>query len=636
MNKTMVICSIERFPNHNSEDRLEFQPGVNVIVGPPNSGKTKWLQFIDYLLGDDKNPEEALGKDIYDKYESAKMVIDLGGTEHIIERRWKEAGSRTKVIVDDKLMSSQDAGHFFMESLGIPILHYPQGNPYGPRTWPELSWRSLLRHVYRRQGFWSDFADRQPESEQHACLLQFVGLAEHLFSNKYGDLVSKEKKISELTIAKDQFMQNLQEISSDLLEEKSMSVGLTPESIKKVMCQIQAQIDEMQKKRQNVLRELANKTSVGSQNDRPVMFDQLSKKLVDLNSQQEKSKTLLQNTLDRLAEIEKYRDLIVSELERLNRTKVASKVLSELKVTHCPACDQEIQKKSSEQNVCYVCGQMTPLVKTEDNKRLEFEVEQLEGEIKETEQLTASLQQEVDQLKFQNAQIAKELERINRLLQPVQTAAAQILPPEISILDMETGRFEERLQQLRRVEKSLNRRDKLNEQIQKIQNDITQLEVQVTEQHSQLNFEKASDDFADGMNSYLNTIRESNPSSWTLGSPVAFHMGKSGFKATIAREKWSAKLGGTLTLYFIIAYHYALMSLVSKPGYHYPGLLILDFPPELEDGSSVADKENFVLEPFLKLQESLKPTKTQVIAMGSSFKDLPAASRIEFKKVWGE
>jgi small-conductance mechanosensitive channel len=279
---------------------------------------------------------------------------------------------------------------------------------------------------------------------------------------------------------------------------------------------------------------------------------------------------------------------------------------------------------------------MTPLVKTEDNKRLEFEVEQLEGEIKETEQLTASLQQEVDQLKIQNAQIAKELERINRLLQPVQTAAAQILPPEISILDMETGRFEERLQQLRRVEKSLNRRDKLNEQIQKIQNDITQLEVQVTEQHNQLNFEKASDDFADGMNSYLNTIRESNPISWTLGSPVAFHMGKSGFKATIAREKWSAKLGGTLTLYFIIAYHYALMSLVSKPGYHYPGLLILDFPPELEDGSSVADKENFVLEPFLKLQESLKPTKTQVIAMGSSFKDLPAASRIEFKKVWGE
>ena len=31
-----------------------------------------------------------------------------------------------------------------------------------------------------------------------------------------------------------------------------------------------------------------------------------------------------------------------------------------------------------------------------------------------------------------------------------------------------------------------------------------------------------------------------------------------------------------------------------------PGFVALDFQAELEDGSSVADKENFVLEPFIE------------------------------------
>ena len=41
------------------------------------------------------------------------------------------------------------------------------------QTWPELSFRTLLRHIYRQQRFWSDLADKQPEGDQHACLLHF-------------------------------------------------------------------------------------------------------------------------------------------------------------------------------------------------------------------------------------------------------------------------------------------------------------------------------------------------------------------------------------------------------------------------------------------------------------------------------
>jgi hypothetical protein len=40
----------------NSEE-LAFEVGVNLLVGRPNTGKTRWLQTLDYLLGDQgENP----------------------------------------------------------------------------------------------------------------------------------------------------------------------------------------------------------------------------------------------------------------------------------------------------------------------------------------------------------------------------------------------------------------------------------------------------------------------------------------------------------------------------------------------------------------------------------------------------
>ena len=75
----------------------------------------------------------------------------------------------------------------------------PWDNAHGPNS----GWRSLYRHMYRRQSFWGDIADRQPESEQHACILQFCGIAEKLFSEEYGRLIEKQKRIVELQAQKE-------------------------------------------------------------------------------------------------------------------------------------------------------------------------------------------------------------------------------------------------------------------------------------------------------------------------------------------------------------------------------------------------------------------------------------------------
>ena len=187
----LSIGRIERRRATGNTEELVFKPGVNVVVGRPNTGKTKWLQTLDFLLGDPgENPfEGAEEAGLTDKYDSAAVELIIGDERMRIERRWREAGAKTKIFVDDNGMAARDFQQWLMGKLAIPLLNFPKGNPLSGQTWPELSFRMLLRHIYRQQQFWGDIADKQPEGEQHACILQLLGLAEHIFNDDYGQLI---------------------------------------------------------------------------------------------------------------------------------------------------------------------------------------------------------------------------------------------------------------------------------------------------------------------------------------------------------------------------------------------------------------------------------------------------------------
>jgi hypothetical protein len=109
-------------------------------------------------------------------------------------------------------------------------------------------------------------------------------------------------------------------------------------------------------------------------------------------------------------------------------------------------------------------------------------------------------------------------------------------------------------------------------------------------------------------------------------------MSRHGFKFRVGSRRWQSALGGTDSLYFLMAYHYGLLSLSDKSGFHYPGLAVLDMPAEFL-GESVEDKENFIVQPFIDLlaQESFEGA--QLIVTGASFSGLQGASRQELTKV---
>src|ERR1700737_4888547 len=96
---TIVIADATR-QGSAEEDRIEFRRGVNVLIGPPNTGKSKWMETIDFLLGDNVSAEQRETDDIFVKFDSAQLTVIAGGEKYQVERKWKEKGSVSKVFVN--------------------------------------------------------------------------------------------------------------------------------------------------------------------------------------------------------------------------------------------------------------------------------------------------------------------------------------------------------------------------------------------------------------------------------------------------------------------------------------------------------------------------------------------------------
>jgi uncharacterized coiled-coil DUF342 family protein len=625
----MFIREVIREPG-TSVDRIEFKRGVNVLYGPPNTGKTRWLEMIDYVFGETDKAEDKLGEDIFHKYNSMSVAVEIAGENFIFSRRWKERGAKTKVYINDEPYDATDFQSFLLEQLKIPEVSYPQGNPYGSRGWPTLRFRSLYRHMYRRQKLWDEFADKQPVSEQHACIAQFLGLADKLFSDSYAELVLKQKKIHELESRRGNYLNILSEISNDLIGENVEGIALTPKGIEKAKQEIKDKQEKIKAERDSLMQSTLKESIERSGADEK-MTNQLSQELVELRAKREDITARFNANIRRRAEVCNFRDLANAELDRLRRVKSSSEVLSPIRISRCPACEKEVKTETSI-GLCHLCGQVVDDIESPNDRRLYFEIEQLESEIRESDEILDNLSNDDEALVDRQQSIANRIRDIENQFQPTRKVMMAILPSDLLIMDGEIGRMQEQLNQIERIGKSLSHREELASEVQEIRKKVAELESEVSRLTAELDFEGASDRISDPMNDYVKSLVKHEIYLWTQRE-IAFSLGEKDFKTRVGKVNWKAQLGGTLSLYFLFAYHYALMTLVQYPECNYPGLGIIDFPAEVE-GINVEDEENFVLNPFIELMDHDEFNNTQLITAGRSFEELIGANKIELTKIW--
>ena len=102
-----------------------------------------------------------------------------------------------------------------------------------------------------------------------------------------------------------------------------------------------------------------------------------------------------------------------------------------------------------------------------------------------------------------------------------------------------------------------------------MQKELIALEGSVEEKTGDIDFSSLADQIRDGMTTYLNRIHELNPNSW-IGGAVSLQLKERSFRFRVGDGSWNTKLGATQRLYFLFAYHYALMNLSSRESAHFP------------------------------------------------------------------
>ena len=512
----LSVAKLERRLSTGGVEALTFEAGVSVLVGRPNTGKTKWLQTLDFLLGDPGgNPFEGADEEgLAEKYDAAAVELRIGEETFRIERRWREPGAKGKIHVDAEIMLPKDFQHWLLDKLGIPLVNFPKGNPMSGQTWPELSFRILLRHIYRQQRFWGGIADQQPDGEQHASLLQFLGLAEHIYSEDYGQLVELKLQVERLKARRDQFGQTLTELARDLLADEDFTVAVNSVTVRTAQDALNSTTGIMRQKRVALLARTRDQAIAPDHRSRIVELGHLRAATVMRLEAAARNRNA---AIERAQEISRYRLDLAEEIRRMERAEDAGAVLADLRITHCPACDQSVSSTTAAHDRCFLCHQSLPpepVIEGLGAVRLRFERDRLESELKEADDLAEILKRDI--AKHIAAIIAdeSELRKIENELTPAREAVAAVAQAEISEIDMALGQASERQRQLERVSAALELKAQLTAEIEDLERSIVPIQERVDQSTGRIDFGAASGRLENGMNSYLEAINRLRPGVW--------------------------------------------------------------------------------------------------------------------------
>jgi len=267
-----------------------------------------------------------------------------------------------------------------------------------------------------------------------------------------------------------------------------------------------------------------------------------------------------------------------------------------------------------------------PLVDGLGAVRLQFERDRLDGELKEADELLGVLQRDEQRLMAEITTAEERLRMLENELAPARQAVSALIQEEVSSIDMGIGVLNERQRHLRRISAAFELGQQLTDRISDIEREIEPLQDAIDEAVRSTDFDAAASMLEDGMNAYLSKINILRPGVWRH-SPIKIDVSRFRFTMRVGARRWHAALGGTDSLYFLMAYHYGLLTLTSKSGCHYPGLSIIDVPGEFS-GEAVEDKENFIVQPFVELLNRDEYKGSQLIITGASFTGLEGAHRL--------
>ena len=225
-----------------------------------------------------------------------------------------------------------------------------------------------------------------------------------------------------------------------------------------------------------------------------------------------------------------------------------------------------------------------------------------------------------------------DIDEVERSLAPIRHRLSALVDSTLGVVDKRIGAITERVKQVKRLSTIFHAKNDLEARISDLQSKLDTIRDRRNELTVGLDYSGRASWFEDGMNEYLNAVKRLEPSAWPH-RPVEVYLSNTTSTFRVGHRRWDVSLGGTASLYYLMAYHYALLSMSKNTEARVLGFCMIDFPAEFA-GTKIADTDDFVVQPFIDMLNGDEFEDTQLIVTGASFSSLKDVNRIEMTEVF--
>ncbi|GGV48095.1 hypothetical protein GCM10010495_77390 [Kitasatospora herbaricolor] len=599
-------------------DKYTFNTaGLNIVQGIRNSSKTTTLNAIDYCLGNRSSPADALKAAVADEYTEILADLTINGDPTEI-RRSLEHGRQNKVVVNGNEFPVAEFSGRILRALRWPDLSIPKGIHAASATeLVPLSFRSVLRHIYRNEDSWTKFADKEQEFHRRAVISFLLGFAPARYNNNDFAVAAAQRNLAQAQAAEREVHDSTDRAIAALCENLQLPIARTQQQVDSVRVELRAELDSVHEQRRRLTQEVELLVAVGAPSGVTPGYDPT------LSGQYERATQELAQAAETVADLEQVlaahiqsQNTVKAEIARMDRLIASVDVFGSLPVRLCPACEQKIDThRDHPEGSCYVC--MQPVTDDQRRRRGELEQRSLTAEAEDLEDVVTRTRRDLHQAKadHQGAQ-----SRHHDLAARLNTDRAASLAPFVSTLEEMAARLaqlQQKLMALPVVDEMITRKAASTEAAEAAARRLDQLQRQ-SEEDPQLGMTPLDRCavFAERMNEFLDRHRDD---VWVTGN-VAISADDLTFY--VGTRPWHQALGAEAMVLFFLAYSRALLFLAQDMGGDcpYPGLLMLDNP--FQHGIA-----NEVVHGVLRdIAEAARQTGAQVISTQAVPVPSPAAS----------
>lgn len=573
LGRGLRILRIELILNSGEAESYDLeQSPLTFITGERNSSKTTTLKVVDFCFGSRKTVENALGPGVARDYQAVAIEIATNGTRHRLTRDFKY-GLKTKVLIDDEPYELADVSEWVLRALAWPVLQIPLGvNPATATTEHPLSFRDLLRHIYRRETSWAEFASKEEEFLRRAVVSLFLGFAPQRYEGATFELGRATRALAQAQAAHREALESTQKTIGDLTRQLNLPSVIDKESLANARGLLERQLRAAVATR-DAITQLAESAAIQADAEAGVDVDSTAR-LEGLVQEIEAGGQRLGQLRYVLAEHGRSVENVQGEIQRLQRLRDSVDVFDQLPVRVCPACEQAVHPVENDHPDCYVCGQaVAPDLR---QARADREIRALQSELQDLLGVIERTSAEVDNLSAARETAEGIRRRLTAELQDRRRVALAPFMAQLEDSAGEIGRLKQQLATFPVLEAILERTSQTHTAVEEAQAEVDRLQsISDIETAASNDSARRCAQFADFMNDFLTQLPTDG--TW-IGLPVTVASDDVAFY--VGTGRWESKLGAETKVLFFLAYSYALVRLAGLSDWRTcaPGVLLLDNP----------------------------------------------------------